>query len=121
MDFTIANLQKFSISRILDFVPPSLHLVFYLFVRYICKNLGEKKLRFHNHMNSIVKSNIRMLAFKDNNPMRNLSLFGLNGHRFSFLQGVEFQQKKPLIGKAHLRCSSVYRESSIMRSKRSSV
>ena len=62
----ITNIKNLSNAIIVDSVPPSQLLAFYLFVDHIYKHLRAKKLRFHDHMHSNVKSNMGSLAFKDN-------------------------------------------------------
>ena len=71
-DWSIAYPFFLAPKFLIDCVPPSQLYVFYRFVLNIYKNLRTKKLRFQNHMDSTVKSNIRPEEFKDNCPIHEL-------------------------------------------------
>ena len=57
VDYTMTNIQKIRFAKIVYIVPPSQLFVFYGFVTHINRNIRAKKLRFHDHIDSTVKSN----------------------------------------------------------------
>ena len=75
-DWPITNPFFFESSLFVGYVPQSQLLVFYWFVTHIYKNLSTKKLRFHNQMNSTVKSNIQALVLNNNYPCMKYSKAG---------------------------------------------